>query len=252
MRPLIKLDVTSLIYWDASLIRNNYTMPRQARAVFGGIPHFITQRGNRNDPVFFDDEDRATYLAWLQEYCAAYKVDVLAYCLMPHQVQLIAVPASDEALQSVMKPLHMRYAQRVNRAHGWTGHLWQGRFLSSALDKTYLWAAVRYVEREPVRAGLVRRAENFGWSSAAAHCGQPTNDLLSVKSKWAKAFAETPDWSAWLSEGDEKAELSVVKRNIEKGLPCGSDAFIKKLSTQAGRSLEFRPLGRPRLLEATE
>jgi putative transposase len=226
-------------------------MPRQARAVFSGVPHLVTQRGNRGEPVFFDDEDRSTYLTWLQEYCAAHRVEILAYCLMPNQVQLVAIPASDDGLQQVMKPLHMRHAQRVNRAQGWTGHLWQGRFLSSALDNAYLWAAVRYVEREPVRAGLVRRAENFAWSSAAAHCGKASNDLLSAKSKWAKAMAETPDWSAWLAEGDEEAELNLVKRNIEKGLPCGSDAFIKKLSTQAGRSLEFRPLGRPRLVEAT-
>jgi putative transposase len=225
-------------------------MPRQARAIFSGIPHLVTQRGNRNEPVFFDDEDRAAYLNWLQEYCAAHQVEVLAYCLTPHQVQFVAVPATDDSLQNVLKPLHMRYAQRVNRAHGWTGHLWQGRFLSSALDNAYLWAAVRYVERGKVPPGWVRRAENFAWSSAAAHCGRPSNGLLNEKSKWAKTLAEVPDWSAWLSEGDEDAELGLVRRNIEKGLPCGSDAFVKKLSTQAGRSLEFRPLGRPRLVDA--
>ena len=227
-------------------------MPRQARAVFSGVPHLLTQRGNRGEPVFFDDEDRSTYLSWLQEYCAAYSVEVLAYCLMPNQVQLVAVPAIEDSFQQVMKPLHMRHAQRVNRARGWTGHLWQGRFLSSALDNAHVWAAVRYIEREPVRAGAVRKAENFKWSSAAAHVGGSPTGLVNSSSKWSKVFADTPDWAAWLAEGDEAEELNVIRRNIEKGLPCGSDAFVRKLSLQAGRPLGFRPLGRPRLPEATQ
>jgi putative transposase len=231
-------------------------MPRQARAVFSGVPHLVTQRGNRGEPVFFNDDDRSTYLTLLQEYCAAHRVEILAYCLMPHQAQLVAIPATDDGLQQVMKPLHMRHAQRVNRAQGWTGHLWQGRFLSSALDNAHVWAAVRYVEREPVRAGVVRKAENFKWSSAAAHTKAhprtPSNSLLNSSSKWSKAFAETPDWAAWLAEGDEAQELNVIRRNIEKGLPCGSDAFVKKLSLLAGRTLKYRPLGRPRLPEVTQ
>ncbi|MDP1605464.1 MAG: transposase [Rhodocyclaceae bacterium] len=126
-------------------------MPRLSRTVFAGIPHHITQRGNRREDIFFVDEDREAYLTWLREYCELHEVEILAYCLMTNHIHLVAVPARDDGLQRVFKPLHMRYAQRINRAHGWKGHLWQGRFFSSPLDDAYLWAAVRYVERNPVR-----------------------------------------------------------------------------------------------------
>jgi putative transposase len=221
-------------------------MPRKSRTVFGGLAHHITQRGNRRENVFFDDDDRVTYLSWLQEYGARYGVEVLAYCLMDNHVHLVAVPHDDDGLQLVLKPLHMRYAQRVNRAQGWKGHLWQGRFFSSTLDESYLWAAVRYVERNPVRAGLVTRAQDYKWSSAAAHCHQRPSDLLNPRSKWSKAFLTVPDWSAWLAEGDEDSELHTLRRNAERGLPCGSDRFVDKLSKQAGRNLDYRPQGRPK------
>ena len=147
----------------------------------------------------------------------------------------------------MLKPLHMRYAQRINRARGWKGHLWQGRFFSSALDEAYRWAAVRYVERNPVRAKIVRKAENYPWSSAAAHCGLREDPVLTAKAYWRKQFESVRDWSAWLSEGDEPQELEVLRRNVGKGLPCGSPTFIKKLEKLAGRVLQFRPPGRPKI-----
>ncbi|MDO9417429.1 transposase [Pararhizobium sp.] len=103
-------------------------MPRLSRTVFADIPHHITQRGNRQESVFFYDDDRKAYLDWLKSYCEKHKVDILAYCLMTNHIHLIAVPATEEGLQRVLKPLHMRYAQRINRRQGWKGHLWQGRF----------------------------------------------------------------------------------------------------------------------------
>jgi putative transposase len=153
-------------------------MPRVARSVFAGVAHHVTQRGNRRENVFFSDEDRRTYLAWLREYCLKHDVQVLAYCLMPNHVHLILIPQRESGLERVLKPLHMRYAQRVNRKRGWKGHLWQGRYFSSALDEAYLWAALRYVERNPVRAKLAIEAENYRWSSAAAHCKMRADELL--------------------------------------------------------------------------
>ena len=143
----------------------------------------------------------------------------------------------------------MRYAQRINRERGWKGHLWQGRFFSSPLDDAYLWAAVRYVERNPVRAGMVKRAENYRWSSAAAHCGKEIDSLITLKSSWNKKFSSIDDWSAWLAEGDEKEEIQTLRKNIEKGLPCGTEGFIKRLGKLVGRELEYRPQGRPRKVE---
>ena len=221
-------------------------MPRLARTVCAHVPHHITQRGNRREDVFYTDADRAAYLTWLREYAEKYDVDILAYCLMTNHIHLVAVPETEDGLQRMLKPLHMRYAQRINRVRNWKGHLWQGRFFSSALDDAYLWAAVRYVERNPVRARIVRKAENYPWSSAAAHCGLREDSVLTTTAYWRKQFASIRHWSAWLAEGDEPEQLNLLRRNADMGLPCGSQKFIHKLEKLAGRALQFRPRGRPR------
>jgi len=227
-------------------------MPRLARSVFAQVPHHITQRGNRRDPVFFTDEDRRAYLNWLSEYASKNAVEVLALCLMTNHIHLVAVPMTEDSLQRALKPLHMRYAQRINRSRGWKGHLWQGRFFSSPLDETYLWAAIRYVERNPVRARMVRKAENYAWSSAQAHCGQRHDTVLTTNSSWRSQVEGMDDWSAWLAQGDEPEELEILRRNADKGLPCGSQKFIGKLERLTGRVLQYRPRGRPRKDEDKE
>ena len=221
-------------------------MPRLPRTVCARAPHHITQRGNRREKVFFTDDDRQAYLGWLQDYAAKHGVQVLAYCLMSNHIHLVAVPKAEDGLQQVLKPLHMRYAQRINRTRGWKGHLWQGRFFSSALDEDYLWAAIRYVERNPVRAKMVRKAENYRWSSASAHCGLRPDPVLTDSPAWRRQFDGIGNWSAWLAEGDEPDKLDVLRRHADKGLPCGSAKFIQKLEKMTGRALQYRPRGRPR------
>lgn len=223
-------------------------MPRTSRTVFPGLPHHITQRGNRKEDVFFDDADRSFYLQWLQEYSEKHHVDVLAYCLMTNHIHLVLVPETEEGLQQVLKPLHMRYAQHVNRRQGWNGHLWQGRFFSSPLDDAYLWTVIRYVELNPVQAGLINRAEDYPWSSAAAHCGLKKDGLLATLKKNQMAVG-TQQWSSWLAAGTDAEKIQVLRRNTSKNLPCGSAAFIKKLEKHAGRELQYKPQGRPKSVE---
>ena len=221
-------------------------MPRLSRNVFAHVPHHITQRGNRREDVFFTDEDRTFYLAWLKHYCQKHRVEVLAYCLMTNHIHLVLQPSTAEGLQRVLKPLHMRYAQRVNRERGWKGHLWQGRYFSSALDDAYVWAAIRYVERNPVRAKRVRKAERYAWSSAAGHCGLRTDAVLTQGKVWARTLTTIEDWSAWLAEGDTPEQLETLRRHIDKGLPCGSEKFVSRLERVAKRALRYRPRGRPK------
>ena len=102
-------------------------MPRIAREVFPEMPHHVTQRGNRRLDVFYTEADRKVYLEWLMEYCVKYELEVLAYCLMTNHVHLVVVPMKDESLSRAFNTLHMRYAQRINKRKGWTGHLWQGQ-----------------------------------------------------------------------------------------------------------------------------
>jgi putative transposase len=221
-------------------------MPRIARVVFPGVPHHVTQRGNRREQVFFANLDHYAYLNCLQDYAVLHELDVLAYCLMPNHVHMVVVPTTEHALHRAMKPLHMRYAQYFNRVRGLNGRVWQGRYFSSPLDETYLWNAIRYVELNPVRARLTDRAENFPWSSAAGHCGLRVDSLLTSKPLWRRQKEGIGDWSAWLAAGDEVASLAQLRRNTHKGLPCGSPGFIQALERATGRQILQRPQGRPR------
>ncbi|MCH6575943.1 MAG: transposase [Bacteroidetes bacterium] len=221
-------------------------MPRQARVVFPNIPHHIIQRGNRREDVFFSDNDRKQYLEWLKEYCKEQKVEILAYCLMTNHIHLIAVPTTQDGLQKVLKPLHMRYAQKINRERGWKGHFWQGRYFSSPLDGEYLLFTTRYIERNPIRVKKVRKAENYKWSSARGHCGTAQDDILTKKMKWLNKYEGIDNWRQWLSIKEEKEKTDLIRRNTEKGIPTGSGRFIRRLEKLADRVLEYRPIGRPR------
>lgn len=226
-------------------------MPRIARSVFPGVPHHLTQRGNRRGEVFFSDGDRAVYLGWLAQYCERFRVEVLAYCLMTNHVHLVAVPETETGLQNVIRPLHTRYAQRINHARGWIGHLWQGRFFSSALDDRYLWAAIRYVERNPVRAGMVSCAEDYRWSSARAHCKRTSDYVLTKNREWLDRLDSIGNWSEWLAESDHPERLTVLRRRSERGLPCGSEDFVRRLEEMSGRMLRPTAVGRPPRREAS-
>ena len=219
-------------------------MPRRARFVCPGVPHHVTQRGNRREQVFFTQADHRAYLKWLREYAALHGVEVLAYCLMSNHVHLVLVPASMDSLQLTLRRLHTRYAQSLNRRKEWKGHVWQGRYFASVLDETYFWAAVRYVERNPVRAGIVLRAEDYPWSSASAHCGLRTDPTLGTNPNWQRQFAGIGDWSAWLAAGDEPTGLEELRAHTSQGLPCGSRQFIESLETKSGRYLRPGVRGR--------
>lgn len=218
-------------------------MPRASRFVVAQVPHHVTQRGNRRDPVFFRDGDRRFYLSLLETYALRHGVEIIAYCLMPNHVHLVAVPSTEDALQATLKPVHTRHAQQINRVRGWKGHLWQGRYFSSPLDEDYFWAAIRYVERNPVRAGMVRIAQAYPWSSARGHCGLAADSLLTRDSRWVRMTGGIGDWSAWLADEGDRGQVDLLRRNANMGLPCGSDDFIHSLEERTGRMLRYRPRG---------
>jgi putative transposase len=147
-------------------------MPRFARAVGIGLAHHITQRGLDRQQIFFGDKDRHTYLDCLVNYCDQARVRILAYCLMQNHIHVVAVPEEADSFAVALRRAHGRYALYLNASRGRTGHLWQNRFYSCALDEHHLRVALRYVERNPVRANIVERPEQHQWSSAAAPGGQ--------------------------------------------------------------------------------
>jgi putative transposase len=165
---------------------------------------------------------------------------------MTNHIHLLAVPSTEDGLQRVLKPLHMRYAQKINRERGWKGHFWQGRYLSSPLDGEYLLFTTRYIERNPIRVKKVRKAENYKWSSARGHCGTAQDDILTKKMKWLNKYEGIDNWRQWLSIKEEKEKTDLIRRNTEKGIPTGSARFIRRLEKLADRVLDYRPIGRPR------
>lgn len=219
-----------------------------ARVVIPGCPHHLTQRGNRGEDVFFTEADRLRYLKLLADYAAKHGVAVQAYCLMTNHVHLVAVPHEEGSLAAALKPVHMRYAQHVNWTRHISGRLWQGRFFSCPLDEQHLWAAVRYVERNPVRGGMVTSAEEYRWSSAAAHCGLCEDPVLSDPCELTGRL--TPEqWRPWLRRPWEEGEQQMVARLRQctrTGRPAGGQSFIDRLQSLVGRALRPQKGGRPR------
>jgi putative transposase len=211
-------------------------MARLARAVVPDFPHHITQRGNRRQQTFFGPEDYLLYIALMSEWCHRFDVAIWAYCLMPNHVHLIAVPTTLDGLCRAISEAHCRYTREVNHRQGWRGHLWQGRFSSFVMDERYTLAAARYIELNPVRAGLVARAEDYQWSSARAHLLGRDDGLVTTEPLLALAG----EWATFLG-GPPQSEIDRDLRQHETtGRPLGSDPFVNQLETLLGRIL--RPL----------
>ena len=207
-------------------------MARMARAVFPGIPHHITQRGNRRQTVFFNSGDYQYYIDLLSHYCGLWNVEIWAYCLMPNHVHLIAVPIEKAALGRAIGETHRRYTRAINFRENWRGYLWQGRYASFPMDEHYLHRAVRYVELNPVKAKLVDAPEKWKWSSAPAHLMGTSDDLVNVE----PMLKRVDNWSAYLSEGSDRYD-GLIQLHERTGRPLGSDTFIDELEKISGRPL---------------
>jgi putative transposase len=220
-------------------------MPRLARAIAVGCAHHITQRGNNREPVFFVDDDRRVYLELLAEEAGKHRLQILGYCLMDNHVHLVAIPHEEDSLAKAIGRTHFRYSQYINRRHKRSGHLWQGRFYSCALDGRHLWLAMRYVELNPVRARLCRLAWRYAWSSASAHTDEAAQSDLLKLSWWYEQFSGKT-WRKELAEGLTEEEVARIRLRTHTGRPLGSDAFLSKLEVLLGRRVRPLPVGRPR------
>lgn len=220
-------------------------MPRAARIVIPGVPHHIVQRGNRRQRIFFSDTDYSRYVDWLAEGCERFGTRCLAWCLMPNHLHLILVPSNEDGLRGPIAGAATRLSQRVNLMQQTSGHLFQGRYASYPMDEAHLMVALRYVENNPVKAGLVGEAAEWPWSSATAHIARRSDRLVS-----GTEFADTiPNWQAMLARGLEAGEEDAADLSIEQALlsgrPRAAPDWLTAYADRIGDRAMPRRRGRP-------
>jgi putative transposase len=214
-------------------------MARIARIVIPDYPHHIIHRGNHREKVFFNDEDRKVYLDFLIQQAKRCGIEFWAYCLMDNHVHFVAVPKKEDSFAKGLAQAHKDYTRRINFRNKWRGHLWEGRFKSCVLDQKYLYAVMRYVERNPVRAGMVKNAEDYLWSSAKAHVYKKYDGVLSDNF----FVREITDWKGYLSDNADDAADNVFIKHVDIGRPLGDKKFIKKLEAIVGKELSRKRPG---------
>lgn len=214
-------------------------MPRMARVVVPGFPHHVTQRGIRKQQTFFCDEDFQLYLSLLNKGVSNVDASILSYCLMPNHVHVIVVPGKKDSLGKLFGWVHGRYAQLINQKKQWFGHLWQARFYSTVMDEAHVLAAMRYVELNPVRAGLCKRPEGWRWSSVHMHLGE-AEDRLIDNCVMKKVL---PNWSRYVRVRQSEDFNESIRRQTRSGRPMGDDDFIDMVEVVTGRSVRKKPPG---------
>ena len=218
-------------------------MPRTARVVVPEFAHHVTQRGNAHRDVFFLPADRQVYLGLLQQYSELYALRILGYCLMTNHVHLLVVPRLEGSLARTMREVHGRYARYRNAIERTSGHVWQNRYYSCPLEGLRVASVMRYVELNPVRAGLVRVAEDYAWSSAFIHLGGTDRAGLLDQEEWRRNW--TPEaWASELRLGEDDA--AAIRRATYSGRVVGGEGFVAELEGRLQRRIAPGKAGRPK------
>ncbi|MDD4938686.1 MAG: transposase [Candidatus Omnitrophica bacterium] len=215
-----------------------------ARIVAVGLPHHITQRGNYQQDVFSNANDKNFYLAWIQEYSLKYNLSILVYCLMQNHIHFIAIPNVSDSLARTFNAAHMRYSQYFNSKSKQKGHLWQGRFYSCVLDEPHLILAGRYIERNPVRAGLVEKPWQWPWSSAMPHIDKNSRLPIELGNFLEIIGMSNDSWKKYIDFAEEESSLRHIRKCTLSGRPLGAAAFIETLESKFKRKLFELPKGR--------
>lgn len=216
-------------------------MARHPRLRLAGIPLHVIQRGNNRSRCFHSDADRRRFLDYLGQQARRHSVSVHAYALMSNHVHLLMTPEQDDdAIGLVMKFLGQHYVQYFNRTYGRTGSLWEGRFRSCLVDReTYLLCCHRYIEMNPVRAGMVRQPDDYPWSSYRANAmGQP-DPLLSIHPVVA-ALGRTPDerraaYRELFQHALESTVIDEIRNATKGGRALGAPPFVTAMAREFGR-----------------
>jgi putative transposase len=226
-------------------------MPRRARLVIPHVAVHIIQRGNNRAACFRIDGDYQIYLLHLRQLSAQLGCAVHAYCLMTNHVHLLLTPPSVDACVALMRNLGQRYVQYFNKRHGRTGTLWEGRFRSCVTESTrYVLACYRYIELNPVRAGLVPAPADYAWSSHRANAGRQTDASLSPHVEFAAlgqvAESRSAAYLKFFERNVDPEVLRSIREATNGGYPLGSESFKASVAPVLKCRLEPARPGRPR------
>lgn len=226
-------------------------MPRTSRVVLPNYPHHIIQRGHNRQAVFATDDDYLYYLDNLKEWKKELGCKVYAYCLMTNHVHLIIDPGDNpENLALLMKRVSGRQTRYVNKIEGRRGTLWEGRYKSSPVDRDeYLLACCRYVELNPVRAGIVDDPEEYKWSSYKNKIGLSSTwlDFDPVYLHLGRTTKEREEkYKEWVMTSSSEEEWNFIRQALQRGQLTGNNRFVEEVAEKIGRRVEFRKQGRPK------
>jgi putative transposase len=226
-------------------------MARLPRLVLPAQPHHIIQRGNNRQHVFVDEQDYRHYLGWLAEAARTYRVAIHAYVLMPNHVHLLASPADADGLARMMQWMGRRYVPYFNKKYQRNGTIWQGRFRTSVIDsEQYFMACSRYIEHNPVRAGLAARYEDYPWSSYMHHIGARSDPLVTDHALyWSLGntpFQREAAYRDFLEQALTRADLDAFNTTFLKGWPLVTAQFKARVEANLQRRIGPAQRGRPR------
>jgi putative transposase len=232
-------------------------MARHARLILPGVALHIYQRGNDRKATFREDSDRLVYLSNLGELCKRWECALHAYCLMTNHVHLMLTPAHEDGPAFVMRDLGRRYVRYFNERHGRTGSLWEGRFYSCLLDSArYVLGCQRYIDLNPVRAGMASSPGAYRWSSYAGNSGARNDPLLSPHAEYlamsANESMRCAAYAALCREAEEPAFLAAMRDATVAGLPLVGDELKSRLVAMGFRLERARPGRRPEPTSAGE
>jgi len=219
-------------------------MPRAARFVIPGYFYHITHRGNNKQTIFYSDEDRRKYLYWFEEAKQKYGMHVFSYCLMNNHVHFIAQVENELSFARTINTVHMRYAQYINQKYERVGHLWQGRYYSCILDDAHLFAAVRYVERNPVRAEMVIKPWEWVWSSAREHIELEDKGIIFLDD--IKSCLSISSWREYIEFDDKEDDLIEIRKQTLSLRAWAEDSFKKIVEEKYGVQFKSNSRGRPK------
>ena len=226
-------------------------MPRMGRVVLADYPHHVVQRGHDRQVVFATDQDFQRYLEDLRELRKKFEVQVHAFCLMTNHVHLLLTPSTQARLGQLMKALAGRMTRYRNKLEGRSGTLWEGRYKSSPVDTgRYLLACCRYIELNPVRAGMVSHAGVYQWSSYAMRMGKTSEDWLDYDPCYQalgdSAAERCRRYAEFVEDAIPRGEWDLIRQALHRGQLTGGDRFAGQVEAILGRRVEQRGPGRPR------